>query len=224
MTLDLYPLVYLPVAAALRRTDPALEETARALGLGPWATFRRVVLPQIRPAMLGGGMVVMLAMLAEFGAFEILDFRTFTTEIFTETEGRLAAASALSLLLVVLGVLVLLAEAAGGGRGRVSRAGPQAARPPSRHRLGSGAVAVLAAWRRWSMLAVGVPIGTLVYWLTQSQHTTLPASTTLLRRPSRPSGTRRPRRCWPPWPPCRWRCWPRRAAGGLRQRWSAAPT
>jgi iron(III) transport system permease protein len=28
-------------------------------------------------------------------------------------------------------------------------------------------------------LAVGVPIGTLVYWLTHSQHTTLPASTTL---------------------------------------------
>jgi iron(III) transport system permease protein len=29
-------------------------------------------------------------------------------------------------------------------------------------------------------LAVGVPVGTLVYWLTHSQHTTLPASTTLL--------------------------------------------
>jgi len=46
MTLDLYPLVYLPVSAALRRTDPALEETARALGLGGWATFRRVVFPR----------------------------------------------------------------------------------------------------------------------------------------------------------------------------------
>ena len=72
MTLDLYPLVYLPVAAALRRTDPALEETARALGCGPWTTFRRVVLPQIRAALLGGMLVVTLALLAEFGAFEIL--------------------------------------------------------------------------------------------------------------------------------------------------------
>ncbi len=42
MTLDLYPFVFLPVAAALRRTDPALEEASRALGVGPWRTFMRV--------------------------------------------------------------------------------------------------------------------------------------------------------------------------------------
>src|SRR5580698_7972380 len=33
MTLSLYPLVYLPVAAALGGVDPALEEVARSLGL-----------------------------------------------------------------------------------------------------------------------------------------------------------------------------------------------
>ncbi|HEY2281742.1 MAG TPA: ABC transporter permease subunit, partial [Streptosporangiaceae bacterium] len=60
MTLDLYPLVYLPVAAALRRSDPALEESARALGLGPVATFRRVVLPQVRPALLASSLLVVL--------------------------------------------------------------------------------------------------------------------------------------------------------------------
>ncbi len=31
------PFVFLPVAAALRGMDPALEETARSLGDGPWA-------------------------------------------------------------------------------------------------------------------------------------------------------------------------------------------
>ena len=137
MTLDLYPLVYLPVAAALRRTDPALEETARALGLGPWATFRRVVLPQIRPAVLGGCLVVMLALLAEFGAFEILDFRTFTTEIFTELQvDRSAAAGAVPAAGRCSASLVLVAEALATGRGRVSRGGPQAARPPTPARPG----------------------------------------------------------------------------------------
>jgi iron(III) transport system permease protein len=68
MTLDLYPLVYLPVSAALRRTDPSLEETARALGLSGWATFRRAVFPQIRPALLGGMLVVSLAMLRRAAA------------------------------------------------------------------------------------------------------------------------------------------------------------
>jgi iron(III) transport system permease protein len=179
MTLDLYPLVYLPVAAALRRTDPALEESAHALGLGTWATFRRVVLPQIRPAVLGGSLVVILALLAEFGAFEILDFRTFTTEIFTELQVDSASASAMSLLLVVLGIVVLLGEATGSGRGRVSRSGP-AARPPIRRRLRGWLVPVLAVLGVVVVLAVGMPIGTLGYWLTHSRHTTLPASTTLL--------------------------------------------
>jgi iron(III) transport system permease protein len=180
MTLDLYPLVYLPVSAALRRTDPALEETAHALGLGPVATFRRVVLPQIRPAVLGGSLVVILALLAEFGAFEILSFRTFTTEIFTELQIDTSSAAAMSLLLVVLGIVVLLGEGLSSGRGRVSRGGPQASRPPVRRGLGPWLVPTLGALGALVVLAVGVPVGTVVYWLTHSQHTTLPASTTLL--------------------------------------------
>ena len=50
MTLSLYPLVYLPVASALRNIDDGLEEAARSLGMGPWRTFTRVTLRQIRPA------------------------------------------------------------------------------------------------------------------------------------------------------------------------------
>ena len=60
VTVSYYPLVYLPVAAALREMDPALEETARALGNTPWAVFYRVVLPQLRPALLGGMLLVAL--------------------------------------------------------------------------------------------------------------------------------------------------------------------
>ena len=180
MTLDLYPLVYLPVAAALRRTDPALEETAQALGLGGWARFRRVIFPQIRPALLGGMLVVGLALLAEFGAFEILDFRTFTTEIFAELKIDQSGASALALLLVTLGIVVLLGEAAGSGRRRISRSGPQAPRPPGRARLGPWRVPVLLGLAALVVAALGVPVGTLGYWLMHSHTTTLPASTTLL--------------------------------------------
>jgi iron(III) transport system permease protein len=144
------------------------------------ATFRRVVLPQVRPALLASSLLVVLALLAEFGAFEILGFQTFTTEIFTEMQVNTPAASALSLLLVVLGVAVLLVEATATGRGRVSRASPQATRPPSRHQPGRGQWPVLIALGALVILAAGVPVGTVVYWLTHSQHTTLPASTTLL--------------------------------------------
>ncbi|WP_192384717.1 ABC transporter permease, partial [Mesorhizobium silamurunense] len=49
-----FPFLYLPIAAALRRLDPALEDAAAALGLGPWRVFARVVLPQLRLAICGG--------------------------------------------------------------------------------------------------------------------------------------------------------------------------
>jgi iron(III) transport system permease protein len=179
MSLALYPLVYLPVAAALRRVDPALEETARSLGCGPWTTFRRVTLPQIRPAMLGGCLVVMLALLAEFGAFEILNFQTFTTEIFTEFKVDQSAASALALVLVALAIVVLAGDWLVAGRGRVSRVGSAAARPAGRRPLGIMMIPTLGALAVLVGLSLGVPIGTLIYWLASSQHSTLPAAATL---------------------------------------------
>jgi iron(III) transport system permease protein len=109
MTLDLYPLIYLPVAAALRRTDPALEESARSLGLGSWAIFRRVIFPQIRSGLVGGMLVVSLALLAEFGAFEIVDFQTFTTTIFAELNVDQSAAAALALVLAAVPNLLIVA-------------------------------------------------------------------------------------------------------------------
>ncbi|HVR05445.1 MAG TPA: ABC transporter permease subunit, partial [Solirubrobacteraceae bacterium] len=69
MTLAVYPLVYLPVAAALRNADPTQEEVARSLGLGRVRTFLRVTLGQTRQAILGGCVLVALVLLAEYGAF-----------------------------------------------------------------------------------------------------------------------------------------------------------
>jgi iron(III) transport system permease protein len=180
MTLGLYPLVYLPVAAALRSADPALEEVSRSLGHGRIATFVRVTLPIARPAILGGSLVVCLTLLAEYGAFEILRFKTFTTTIFAEFQIGFngPAASALSLALVVLGLLVLAGEGLIGGRGRVS--GRQAARKPRRHRLGLGAkIFGSLALTALIGLALGMPVGTLIYWMRQSHATTLPGSSML---------------------------------------------
>jgi iron(III) transport system permease protein len=180
MTLVVYPLIYLPVTAALRRTDPALEEIARSLGCSRLRTFRRVIVPQIRPAVLGGALVVSLVLLAEFGAFEILSFQTFTTAIFGEFKVDAEAASAMSLVLVLLGMLVLGGDVLASGRSRLGRTGPLSVRPPTRYRLGRMTLPTLAFLAAVVVLALGVPVGTLVYWLNQSQQSTLPASGTLL--------------------------------------------
>jgi iron(III) transport system permease protein len=181
MTLSLYPLVYLPVAGALARLDGGLEESARTLGLGPWRTFWRVTLRQIWPAALGGCLLVTLALLAEYGAFEIVQYQTFTVEIFTEFKLGFDAVGAcvLSLVLVLLSVMVLGGELALGARGRAWRTGPGARRAPPRVRLGRRTPAVLAGLAGLIVLALGVPIGSLVYWMIRGSSSTLPSSSIL---------------------------------------------
>jgi iron(III) transport system permease protein len=167
LTLAVYPLVYLPVAASLRSADPGQEEVARSLGNGRWRTFARVTLSQARGAILGGCLLVALVLLAEYGAFEILGYQTFTTEIFAEfnSMGGFAAACALSLVLVLLGLLVLAGEGLLRGRGRVARSGPLAQRKTPPHGLGRARWPVLAGFAALVLLALGVPVGASVYWM-----------------------------------------------------------
>jgi iron(III) transport system permease protein len=167
MTLAVYPLVYLPVAASLRATDPEQEEVARSLGVGRVRTFLRVTVGQARGAILGGCLLVALVLLAEYGAFEILGYQTFTTEIFTESQVsfNIPASSALVLVLVVLGMVLLGGEAMARGRGRVVRVGPLTQRVTQPHRLGRATAPVLAGFVLLTGLALGVPVGSSIYWI-----------------------------------------------------------
>ncbi len=181
MTLALYPLVYLPVAASLRNIDPLLAEISHSLGFGPVRTFLRVTLPGIRTGLLGGCLLVTLALLAEYGAFEIVRFQTFTTAIFTEfTLGfDTPGACAESLLLVALGLLVLALERRAAGRGRVVRSGPGARRRLGARQLGWAALPVIALLVALLCLALGVPFAALLYWLLQGNSSTLPRGSIL---------------------------------------------
>lgn len=167
VTLSYYPLVYLPVAAALRGMDPALEEVSRSLGHGPWRTFARVTLPQLRLALGGGMLIVALHELAEFGAFQLLRFQTFTTEIYTEYQASFngPVANLLAAVLVALCLLLLLAEVRLRGRGRYARLGPGSARALPRVALGRGTPVALAAVAALLVVGLGVPVGSLVHWL-----------------------------------------------------------
>jgi iron(III) transport system permease protein len=181
MTLSLYPLVYLPVLAGLARSDPALDEVARSLGLGPWHTFWRVTLRGIWPAVLGGCLLVTLGLLAEYGAFEIVQYQTFTVEIFTEFKLGFdaAAACALSLVLVLLSLAALGGELTLSGRGGPPPVDAGAHRAAPRVALGRWMVPALAALIALSALALGVPVGSLVYWTLRGSSTTLPSTSIL---------------------------------------------
>ncbi len=172
MTLAVYPLVYLPVAASFRNADPGQEELARSLGAGRLVTFWRITIGQARVAILGGCLLVALVMLAEYGAFEILDYQTFTTEIFTEfnVSFNVAAASALSIVLVLISLAVLCGEGFARGRAQVSRAGALAQRVSAPRPLGRARPLVLAGFTVLVALALGVPVGSAVYWMLEAGH------------------------------------------------------
>ena len=167
VTLAYYPLVYLPVAAVLRGTDPALEESARSLGMGPWRTFFRVTLPQTRIALLGGMLLVAIHMLSEFGAFAMLRFQTFTTAIYDQYKLSFdgPAASMLASVLVLLCLVLLVTELGLRGRGRYSRVDSGAARPIPPLELGRAKWAVSGGFAALIGLALGLPLATLAYWV-----------------------------------------------------------
>jgi iron(III) transport system permease protein len=172
-TLSYFPLVYLPATAALRGLDPGLEETAYALGLGRAAAFFRVVLPQLRPALLGGGLLVSLHLLSEFGALALLRYPTFTTAIYDQYQSSFnsSAATMLAGVLVLLCLFLLVAEIGLRGRSRYARIGGGAPRPVTRARVGRSTVPVLAGLTGLTVLSLGVPLGSLVRWLVAGSST-----------------------------------------------------
>ncbi len=166
-TLSYFPFVYLPAAAALRRLDPTVEESARALGSGSTATFFRVVLPQLRLAILGGALLIGLHQLAEYGAFVMLRFETFTTAIFQQFQATFdgPAGSMLAGVLVLCCLVLLGAEAGARGSARLARIGGGVARKAVPVSLGRNRFPAFLALVILAVLALGVPLWTLLRWL-----------------------------------------------------------
>ena len=167
VSLSYFPFVYLPVAAAFRGLDPALEETARGLGLSSWAVFLRVHLPQLRVALLGGSLLVALHLLAEFGALQMLRYPTFTTAIYDQYRATFngPGATMLAGVLVLLCLVLLLAEIRLRGRRGYARTGRGASRPPRPVMLGRLTWLALAGLAAVIVLALVVPLGSLGYWM-----------------------------------------------------------
>ncbi len=170
-----YPIVFLLTAVSLRGMDPALEETARSLGLNARRTFFRVVLPQLRPAVLGGLLLVGLDALVEFDAFVALKFQTFAVDIYAQYRLGLsvAGAAALSLFSIVLCLVLLFGEARLRGHANYTRVSQGARRASSRYELGRGTLPVLAGFAAVVAVSVGIPVGMLVKWFAQSSDAAL---------------------------------------------------
>lgn len=161
LTLSLYPYVYLPTVAALRGLDAGQENVARALGRGPIRTFIEVTLPQLRRAISGGALVIAMHMLAEFGALELLRYRTLTTSIVQRATvlGSPESARVLSIVLTV-GALILLAGDYLLFRSASTpvRTGGGAPQEPARWKPGPWRPVLLLASAAVVIVSLGVPL------------------------------------------------------------------
>ncbi|WP_374105716.1 ABC transporter permease [Pseudomonas sp. NKUCC02_KPG] len=163
-----FPFLYLPVAATLRRLDPAIEDVAQSLGLKPWTVFWRVVVPQLRLAICGGALLVGLHLLAEYGLYAMIRFDTFTTAIFDQFKSTFngPGANMLAAVLALCCLAMLTAESAARGHARYARVGSGSAREQRIVPLGRPATLLaLGVCSATCLLALGVPLLTLGKWL-----------------------------------------------------------
>ena len=142
-----FPFLYLPIASALRRLDPALEDSAASLGLPPRQVFLQVVLPQLRLALCGGSLLIGLHLLAEYGLYAMIRFDTFTTAIVDQFQSTYngPAANMLAGVLVFCCFALLALEASARGAARYARVGAGAARMAATPRRGAGAMICASA-------------------------------------------------------------------------------
>jgi iron(III) transport system permease protein len=169
LTLFTFPLVLLPLRAALRRLDPQLEDAARAMGRTPAETFRTVVMPQLWPALAAGSLLVALYVMSDFGAVSIMRFDSFTVELYVAYRSSFdrTATAALAAVLVVV-MLLLLWLSSGISRSRaVHRQGPGAPRPPRPYALGRWKLPAIVFCSLVVGIALVLPVGVLIYWATK---------------------------------------------------------
>lgn len=166
LSLFTYPLVLLPLRGALRRIDPQLEDAARAMGRGPLAVFRTVVMPQLWPVLAAGGLLVALYVVSDFGAVSLLRFDSFTREIYLAYRSsfdRTAAASLGAVLVIVMFGLLLLSSRLRSAK-VVHRLGPGTLRPARPYRLGRWRWPALALCALVVAVAFVLPVAVLLYW------------------------------------------------------------
>ena len=109
-----YAVVVRAVGGYWSGLDHRVEEAARVLGAGPWAVFREVTLPRLRPAIASAASIVFLFSFTSFGVVLILGGprrATIETEIYrqavTRTDLETAAALAVVQLVAVLALVVV---------------------------------------------------------------------------------------------------------------------
>ncbi|ATE59719.1 ABC transporter permease [Thauera sinica] len=101
------------VEGSLAKITPSMDDASRSLGLGRWATLRRVHVPMLRGSLLTAVLLVFVDVMKELPATLVIrpfNFDTLATQAHTlAADERLAEASTAALTIVAVGLLPMFA-------------------------------------------------------------------------------------------------------------------
>jgi sulfate transport system permease protein len=110
------PFVVRAVQPVLLELDREMEQAAESLGAGRATVFRRIILPNLTPAIIAGGGLAFARAIGEFGSLVLiagnLPFKTQAASffIFSQVESdNIVAAAAVSVVLLAAALVLLLA-------------------------------------------------------------------------------------------------------------------
>jgi iron(III) transport system permease protein len=113
-SLEMTPLAYLLMSAAMKSIDPRLEEASAIAGAGTWPTFRRVTLPLILPAAAAAALLLVIQTVESFEVPLLLGGRArvavYTTQVYfntsrTPTDWGLSSTYSIVLLFLSMALL-----------------------------------------------------------------------------------------------------------------------
>ena len=165
-----YPYLLLPICAAMAKLNPLMEEAARTLGKNQLSAFFRITLPQLKPAILSGALLISLYTLSDFGAVSLMRYETFTWAIFQHFNTSIdrSMPANLSLVLLLVATIFIFAQIRYRGNNSYHHTGSGAQRNNTAIKLGK--LNTLAFAFCFSIITISIifPISTLVYWVLKA--------------------------------------------------------
>ena len=175
-------VAFVMIGAVMKSMDPALEEASQVMGGSKWRTMVRVTLPLVTPGVLGAAIYVFAEMLGSFSAALVLGtpnrFYVITTAMYqlvSQYPPRLPLAAAMGVsLFAVMFLMLFLYRRVTKGRSYVT-VGGKAFRPRLMD-VGRWRWLLFSVCALYSVLAVFLPVATLIYVALQKLAVTFPAA------------------------------------------------
>ena len=164
-----FPYVLLTLRSALINIDPIFLEASHVLGIKKFRTTIKIIVPQLRIALISGGLLVALYTLSDFGAVSLLRYKTFTWSIYTQYEASFdrhtAALMSLVLFSVALAIIIIFSTAR--NRAAYHRSTSGSKRPRNIFDLGNWKWLAFSFCALVFLISIVAPLSVLFAWLVQ---------------------------------------------------------